>query len=47
MNDFKPISNKKYLRFGETNQSLLFVLVQKHFLLLFSNRNGIFGQKII
>jgi hypothetical protein len=47
LNDFKPISNKKYLRFGEINQSLFFVFVQKHFLLLFPIRNGIFRQKII
>jgi hypothetical protein len=47
MNDFKPISKKIYLHFGEINQSLLFVFVQKHFLILFSNRNGIFMQKII
>ena len=31
MDDFKPISKKIYLRFGEINQSLLFVFVQKHF----------------
>jgi hypothetical protein len=47
MNDFKPISKKKYLHFGEINQSLLFVFVKKHYLFLFSIRNGIFRQKII
>jgi hypothetical protein len=47
MNDFKPISNKNYLCFGEINQSLLLVFVQKHFLLLFSIRNGGFRQKLI
>jgi hypothetical protein len=37
MNDFKPISKKHYLHFGEINQSLLFCFVSKTFFIFIFN----------